>query len=730
MTHTLALTLDETTARYGLPNGVGHDVMTPVVTLDGDHIGSGTMTLVCTGKPLDAGRAERKFLGDKMCTRCDKWEATDGFRDAHAHAMAMLEDAESGESVADMIASAPGAVIVTATGTTVVDADAPAVRPVTADDARDAVKRSKGANRKARKGAAVDAERERLTRQTRVNGERVITVPGADAPAGPVPDAVDAFVADLYAPDNSPEPGRPLASEAGRKEFVWADAVGEGADMIAVSALGDVVSGGDHVYVVWSGGMWHAGDAVPMIDATYYGQGESPDDAVKIVLHKRAVVADYERADREESGTALPGDVDASTPGNTDRVTAALEATRERVSRAALDALGADVVASLSSNVLSPNARAAELRDAQSGVAAKRPVQARAWARITDGKCAVVVSADELEDGTGADADGNVTVTLSGRMRLDKATAVAALCGGNVIPVGKTSGALAPQGGSDADGVHGVCPVCHMEVSLTNSGAVGTHRPDGSTPDAPQLSQREIPAVDTHGEATRDAAKKRDAEAYRDDVAVTVDVMAPVSKQVAAVLAAVAGNADAPGVKAVRVPVVDAGATDGERERRTTGIKGGRNQGRSDGVAMVPLGESGYAGVKFDDGRGSTDENGKAIRADGPMSEVDPIKGGPFGTVRESVYNAMSASARRRYRAKVAHNRAVWEAGRDKRKAERAERGMPRSDMRAARKAASIGSSRQGHTYSHHMSTKDTDVTVTVVGSDVTRSGRDWSDGK
>jgi len=684
-----AFTMDDVSHSNGMPDRIrkGTNAAHILRNTGETHLGSFDMAKLCggiLGSSADETIVSGTDVDGTLCKRCDAIYGR--IMDAQTAAVAALES------------------------------DAPAeTRELSGDDVRDAVKRSKGANRKARKGAAVDAERERLARQTRVNGERVITVPGADAPTL----------------------GRALASEPGRMEFVWAEALGDGADMIAVSALGDVVSGGDHVYVMWSGGAWHAGDSVPLIDSTYYGQGESPDVAVKIVLHKRAVVAEYERADREESGSTLPGDVDASTPGNTDRVTAALNAARERVSRAALDALGADVVASLSLNVQTPRAAADERRDAQSGVAAERPAQARAWARITDGKCAAVVAADALDDVTGlnVDADGNVTVTLSGRMRLDKATAVASLCGGGVMVVGKSSGALAPVAGS-LDAVNkgdgraalgyqtGTCPVCRVMVKLTGSGAIGSHRPDGSTPDAPQLSERQVPAVDTRGEATRDAARKRDGEAYRDDVVVTLDPMAPVAEQVAAVRAAVAGDKKAPGVKPMRVPVVDSGATHGERERRTTGIKGGRNQGRSDGVAMVPLGESGYAGFKFDDGRGSTDENGKPIHADGPMSEVDPIKGGPFGTVRESVYNAMSSAQRRRYRAKVAHNRAVWEAGRDKRKAERAAKGMSRTDMVKARKAASVGSSRQGHTYSHHMTTKDTDVVVTAFGR-VPRIGRD-----
>lgn len=580
MTYTLALTLDETTARYGLPNGVGHNVMTPVVTLDGDHIGSGTMTLVCTGKPLDADRAERKFLGDRMCTRCEKWEATDGFRDAHTHAMAMLADAEAGESVADMIASTPGAVIVTATGTTVVDGE---------------------------------GDRADVPMVVRENGVRVMTVPGDVTPG---------------TPGNTDRVQRAL--DAARERA----ADGEG-DTPAVRPV----------------------------------TADDARDAVRTSKRGAAVARERER----------------------------LEGVRERraARKADTPAAPVDVVASLSDNTPSANAERDAARDRQNGTAAQRPGQARAWARITDGKCAVVVPSDVLSAPAAMDADGNVTVTLSGRMHMDSVTAVAQVAGLDagtmIIPVGKSAGALAPVPGSDADGVNGVCPVCHMAVKLTNSGAVGTHRPDGSTPDAPQLSGREIPAVDVRGEATRDASKLREREAEGDD-------------------------------DTTRAQVARSGKFGAERSG-ARGVRGSRNMGRIDGVATLPRGASGYAGVEFDNG-GTFDLDGKEIPAVGTMSEIDPIKGGPFGTLRESEYAALSQSARRRYRAKIANARAIWEAGREKRQAERAAKGMPRTDMRAARKAAAVGSSRQGHTHSHHLSTAHTDTVVTPLGREP-RAGRD-----
>ena len=495
---TLALTLDGTAAWYGLGKGVGHMVMSPVENMGGDHIGSGTMVKGCDGKPLDADRAEQKYEGDKRCARCVKWEASDGFRDAHLSAVESAHAMESG---------------------------------------------------------------------------------------------IDAAVEMIFAPELGTD-GKP----------------------------------------------WTPGDDPSR---------RMPDDAPAM-------------------DTVTEGDAPAVRPVTAD------------------DAR--DVVASLSDNTPSANAERDATRDRQNGTAAQRPGQARAWARITDGKCAVVVPTE---------GGAETTVTLSGRMLMESVTAVARVAGLDagtmIIPVGKSAGALAPVPGTDADGVNGVCPVCHMAVKLTNSGAVGTHRPDGSTPDAPQLSGREIPAVDVRGEATRDAAKLREREAAGDD-------------------------------DTTRAQVARSGKFGAERSG-VRGVRGSRNMGRIDGVATLPRGASGYAGVEFDNG-GTFDLDGKEVPAVGAVSEIDPIKGGPFGTLRESQYNALSSSARRRYRAKIANARAIWEAGREKRKAERADKGMPRTDMRAARKAASVGSSRQGHTHSHHLSTAHTDTVVTAFGREP-RAGRD-----
>ena len=192
---------------------------------------------------------------------------------------------------------------------------------------------------------------------------------------------------------------------------------------------------------------------------------------------------DADADDVVNASVVVPGDVTESTPGNTDRVEAALRAARERAALAETgerEVTRADA-ARLSGDKPSANAEADAVRDAESGQAAKREGQAVAVARATDGKCAAEVS---QEDGS------TVLVTLSGRMALDRITPIAEAIGAEIIPVGKSAGAMAPVPGSDADGVTGVCPLCHEAVKLTNSGGVGTHRNGGVTPDAPQLSQR------------------------------------------------------------------------------------------------------------------------------------------------------------------------------------------------------------------------------------------------
>jgi hypothetical protein len=445
---------------------------------------------------------------------------------------------------------------------------------------------------------------------------------------------------------------------------------------------------------------------------------------------------------------SVPGDVSVSTPGNTDRVQAALDAARKRVAEESADVpvmdCGADAgevsvparesvrevdresVKRLSSDKPSANAQRDALRDAQNGTAEKRPGQAVEWARITDGKCAVVVTA---EDG------GEITVSLSGRMDMAAAVAVAKRIGhvnaaGEplLIPVGKSAAALEPLalGGGVEDGVHGVCPVCHRVAGLTNSGGIGTHRPSGESPSAPQFPSKEIPAVDGKGEPTRDAAKRRDREAYREEIRVTLDPMAPVEDQVAAVLAAVRGDVDAAGVESVRVAVV-------ERAERlgTNGLMGQRNHGRGDGVAMTPRGESGYAGIM---------ENGRVRqeRVEAPTSLGD-MAGGRYGTKTVAEYKALSPRAQKRYRAMVNNRARAAAEARTERKAAQKTAAVAREAVaaqkaldsvvsaimsagsgtapRKSRKSVAIGSAAEGTVSHRNAHFTHTDVAVVKVAS-------------
>lgn len=504
-----------------------------------------------------------------------------------------------------------------------------------------------------------------------------------------------------------PKIGDALSWEYGRGEYVWATAEGEGADYIALSALRETMTGDGHVYVLHSGDRWHAGTSVPVIDAELYVHGDTPDDAVSGVVYRAKIVAGM----RERAAVAerLPVDPGETAIGR--QVAVARE--RGRLSRQAAEReiTRADA-ARLSGDKPSANAEADAVKDVESGQAAKREGQAVAVARATDGKCAAEVS---QEDGT------TVLVTLSGRMALDKITPIAEAIGAEIIPVGKAAGALAPVPGSDADGITGVCPLCHEAVKLTNSGAVGTHRNGGATPDAPQLSQREIPAVDRRGEPTRDASKRRESEAYVKDCTVTLPGDAPVADQVAAVLAAVAGVDDAPGVAKTLEPVV---------EHASAAPVGVRDHGRSDGVAMVPLGQTGYAGVKFDDGETFT-VDGKSVKSvDGvkvkaPM--VSDVVGGYFGYLTEAQYQALGKNARRNYRRKVAQNEAKFRAGKRAQRAKAIENGLAltAAERRQARERAALGSRDEGFTRrGAHMATRHTDTAVVTVGSDVVRVGR------
>lgn len=756
----LALSIDETPAWYGLKSGVGHMILSPVTNPGGDHIGSGTLVKACDGKPLDADRTVGKFTGDRMCARCVKWSESDGYRDTLAGALDAYRAEMDGPTVADVIMSDPGAVVITL--------DTPAGDPVPGD-----VSDVTPGNTD-RVTAALVAARENVAARVR---------------------EVDSRYGTLYAVQSGGRwhVGDTPAVATGRSEFYVIGEPGEDVDgpaatvCVKMRVVADAVAGGHYTGdadamrgLLVARGVMDAGAPVVSRAERVKADAAGKRDAVAAEKARRVRQAAYRVAARgtdvrsfvrpravETAAGKMYARLDVETdvwavaPGE-DMAGAVIGAPGEgfadvahraahRVARAHAEAFVADNSATrtkadmvaLGDDKPSRNAKRDELRDAAAGVAAKRPRQARAWARVTDGKCAVVLPADG--------ENPERVITLSGRMDAGTVAEIAALTGCGSVQVGKSAAAVAPVPGSDTDGVNGVCPVCHMAVKITGSGGVGTHRPDGSTPDAPKLSQRVIPAVDRHGEDSRDAAKRRTGEAYREieevreELTVSVADDAPAGVVAAAVLAVVKGQEDAPGVSKVKVTSgkgregrTSVVSTAGEAQyaapvRGRAGINGARNHGRGDGVAMLPRGESGYAGFKFDDG-GSIGLDGEKIAAKGAVSEIDPIVGGKFGTVRESEYLTYSPSKRRAYRRKVAQRKAVWGKGAQNRKAQRAANGSPLTSMvkeaeqRRAREAREnrkpLGSGRRGNGGTSHLSTAHTDVIVTAFGREP-RSGRD-----
>lgn len=135
----MALTLDGTPGWFGYEKGVGHMIMSSVVTLGGDHIGgnSETVEIVCaTGKTLETARMVEKFTGDAMCKRCVKWSESLGYADALESATQAAAALENGPTVADMIMSDPDAVVITMDGAaTVAELSESTEKPVKAKKA-------------------------------------------------------------------------------------------------------------------------------------------------------------------------------------------------------------------------------------------------------------------------------------------------------------------------------------------------------------------------------------------------------------------------------------------------------------------------------------------------------------------------------------------------------------------------------------------------------------------
>lgn len=107
----VALTLDGTPSWFGYEKGVGHVVMSAVITQGGDHIGGNTtLAPVCPGsKPLDCHRAANgtveKFQGDRKCKKCEAWLAGEAGQAAiESASVASFED-ENADMIAELKAN-------------------------------------------------------------------------------------------------------------------------------------------------------------------------------------------------------------------------------------------------------------------------------------------------------------------------------------------------------------------------------------------------------------------------------------------------------------------------------------------------------------------------------------------------------------------------------------------------------------------------------------------------
>ena len=112
----MALTLDGTPGWFGYEKGVGHMIMSAVITPGGDHIGGNaeTVRIMCAdGKTLETARMVEKFAGDAKCKRCQKWAESLGYADALQSAQEAAAALENGPTVEDMIMSRLDAVVTT-----------------------------------------------------------------------------------------------------------------------------------------------------------------------------------------------------------------------------------------------------------------------------------------------------------------------------------------------------------------------------------------------------------------------------------------------------------------------------------------------------------------------------------------------------------------------------------------------------------------------------------------
>lgn len=177
----VALNADDDARWYGLgTRGVGHALIIPAGFQNDPLASGGVIEKACGGKGLDAARLTEKFIGDARCKRCEAWLASTGGRDAVEAARG--DKHAEGVSLADVMGDH---FVISLDGVREVKAetgadtredsapadDAPAVRELTQDDVREAIRTSRKGAAVAKRAAAVERERERLADQRDKRGQ-------------------------------------------------------------------------------------------------------------------------------------------------------------------------------------------------------------------------------------------------------------------------------------------------------------------------------------------------------------------------------------------------------------------------------------------------------------------------------------------------------------------------------------------------------------------------------
>lgn len=268
------------------------------------------------------------------------------------------------------------------------------------------------------------------------------------------------------------------------------------------------------------------------------------------------------------------------------------------------------------------------------GVKGHNKREADPIALATDGKCAFERENEETGE--------KELVTVNGRMRIS--------------PVAGTESC--DQNGNSV----GVCPVCRQLAKLTNSGAIGTHRPNNIAPDGSPLPGRALDWRESDGRKVREAEQSgrgESPEEIRESLTRTRDRLDMIREglEVATLpeelesleSRRVAGLAQDRELSA-KLRGAERDWTDQDEGKYAPGV---RDHGRSDGVGMLPMGETGFAGMRFDDTNEHATSDGTA-RTPGISSLGKPkTVGGRNGFLTEEQYGALSRSQRRNYWRKI-----------------------------------------------------------------------------